>query len=76
MDLSGVERLEASIRGVAGGLLVFLGLSGTVSQINSLVTWSGETGVGYIAFVVLVVNVSRSIIVRKANAPGTSGLPG
>jgi hypothetical protein len=43
--------------GVAGGLLVFLGLSGTVSQINSLVTWSGEAGVGYIAFVVLVVNV-------------------
>lgn len=43
--------------GVAGGLLVFLGLSGTVSQINSLVTWSGESGVGYIAFVVLVVNI-------------------
>lgn len=43
--------------GVAGGLLVFLGLSGTVSQIDSLVTWSGESGVGYIAFVVLVVNI-------------------
>lgn len=43
--------------GVAGGLLVFLGLSGSISQINSLISWSSSVGVAYVGFVVLLVNI-------------------
>jgi hypothetical protein len=43
--------------GVAGGLLVFLGISGALSQINNLLDWSAEVGVGYAGLVSLTVNI-------------------
>jgi hypothetical protein len=43
--------------GVAGGLLVFLGISGALSQINSLISWSADVGVAYVGFVVLLLNI-------------------
>ena len=43
--------------GVAGGLLVFLGLMGALSQINSLKTWATELDMGYIALAVLFANI-------------------
>ncbi|TCS43077.1 DUF3360 family protein [Reinekea marinisedimentorum] len=43
--------------GVAGGLLVYLGLSGSISQINSLISWSADVGVAHVGFIVLLVNI-------------------
>ena len=43
--------------GVAGGLLVFLGLSGAMAQIGGLLAWSKEVGVGYAGLVSLGVNI-------------------
>lgn len=43
--------------GVAGGLLVYLGISGSLSQINSLIAWSKTTDVAYVGFIVLLVNI-------------------
>ena len=43
--------------GVAGGLLVFLGLSGSISQIDSLINWSAEVGTAYVGFFVLLANI-------------------
>jgi len=43
--------------GVAGGLLVFLGATGAMSQINSLISWSTDVGVGHVGFLVLLANI-------------------
>lgn len=45
--------------GVAGGLLVFLGLSGSLSQINALVAWGSqaEVGVPYVGIAVLSITI-------------------
>ncbi|MEJ2043577.1 MAG: DUF3360 family protein [Reinekea sp.] len=43
--------------GVAGGLLVYLGLSGSLSQINSLIAWSADVGPAYVGFAVLLANI-------------------
>lgn len=43
--------------GVAGGLLVFLGATGAMSQISSLLNWSLELSAAYIGLVVLAVNI-------------------
>jgi len=51
--------------GVAGGLLVFLGFGGAVSQITSLFTWSEglqakhslESSLSFIAFIILLANI-------------------
>ena len=43
--------------GVAGGLLVFLGATGAMSQIGSLLKWSLGLSATYIGFVVLLVNI-------------------
>ena len=40
--------------GVAGGLLVFLGATGAMSQIGSLLKWSLGLSATYIGFVVLL----------------------
>ncbi|GLP95054.1 DUF3360 family protein [Paraferrimonas sedimenticola] len=52
-------------KGVAGGLLVYLGTMGAISQITSLVTWSEglqakhslESGLGFVAFAILLINI-------------------
>ncbi len=74
--LKGGSRLvNLTSKGVAGGLLVFLGFTGSVSQINSLTLWANglsnpEAGVapgdlGYVALVVLgVVVVVYAILAR------------
>jgi len=43
--------------GVAGGLLVFLGATGAMSQIGSLISWSKDVGVAHVGFIVLLVNI-------------------
>lgn len=52
-------------QGVAGGLLVYLGVMGSMSQIGSLFTWAEglqakhalDYSLGYVAFCILVVNI-------------------
>ncbi|MBU2706376.1 DUF3360 family protein [Zooshikella marina] len=53
----GSRLVKLTGQGVAGGLLAYLGLTGTASQINSLIEWAGKMNVGYVAFVVLLVNI-------------------
>nr|WP_234418503.1 DUF3360 family protein [Dongshaea marina] len=53
----GSRLVKLTGEGVAGGLLAYLGLTGTISQIGSLVEWAGEMDLSYIAFIVLLVNV-------------------
>lgn len=43
--------------GVAGGLLVFLGLSGSISQITSLIEWSEGALVAHVGFFVMLVTI-------------------
>lgn len=52
-------------KGVAGGLLVYLGLSGSVSQINSLISWSADVGVAYVGFIVLLINIMVYAILAR-----------
>ena len=40
-------------KGVCGGLLLFLGFFGTISQVNKLFTWANDIGLSHIAFVVI-----------------------
>ncbi len=53
----GSRLVKMTSEGVAGGLLVFLGATGAMSQIGSLLTWSEQVGVAHVGFVVLIVNV-------------------
>ncbi|MBF0677278.1 DUF3360 family protein [Pseudomonas sp.] len=43
--------------GVCGGLLLYLGFIGTVSQIEELFTWASSFGMGYLAFVVILATI-------------------
>jgi hypothetical protein len=40
-------------KGVCGGLLLYLGFVGTISQVDKLFTWASEIGMSHIAFVVI-----------------------
>jgi flagellar biosynthesis protein FliQ len=40
-------------KGVCGGLLLYLGFVGTISQVNKLFAWANEIGMAHIAFVVI-----------------------
>lgn len=71
----GSRLVNLTSKGVAGGLLVFLGFTGSMSQIKSLTTWANglsnpETGVqagelGYVALIVLgVVVVVYAVLAR------------
>lgn len=61
----GSRLVNLTSSGVAGGLLVFLGFMGAKSQIGSLFEWAGglqvkhnlDYSLGYVAFVILLVNV-------------------
>lgn len=43
--------------GVCGGLLLYLGFIGTVSQIKTLFTWATSFDMGYLAFVVVLATI-------------------
>ncbi|ADN76675.1 conserved hypothetical protein [Ferrimonas balearica DSM 9799] len=43
--------------GVAGGLLVFLGFTGAMSQISDIQSWSTGIGMGHVGLVVLAVTI-------------------
>lgn len=53
----GSRLVDMTGEGVAGGLLIFLGATGSMSQINSLISWSADVGVAHVGFIVLVANV-------------------
>ncbi|MCF1427268.1 MAG: DUF3360 domain-containing protein [Shewanella sp.] len=53
----GSRLVNLTSEGVAGGLLVYLGIMGAQSQINNLLDWSTELNMGYIGFTVLFLNV-------------------
>ncbi|MGI2260356.1 DUF3360 family protein [Shewanella sp. GXUN23E] len=53
----GSRLVNLTSEGVAGGLLVYLGIMGAQGQINNLLDWSTELNMGYIGFTVLFLNV-------------------
>lgn len=53
--------------GVRGGLLIYLGAVGLISQINSLETWAQSGGQGYISFVVIGTTVLIYAYLAKIN---------
>lgn len=74
--LKGGSRLvNLTSKGVAGGLLVFLGFTGSVSQINSLIAWANGLShegrgivagdMGYLALLLLAVTVVVYAVLAK-----------
>ncbi|PVZ72370.1 DUF3360 family protein [Pelagibaculum spongiae] len=53
----GSRLVKLTGRGVAGGLLVYLGAMGSISQIESLKSWADSLDIGHIALAVLFVNI-------------------
>ena len=41
-------------KGVCGGLLLYLGFVGTISQVKKLLAWGGDIGMSHIPFVVII----------------------
>ncbi len=44
-------------KGVCGGLLLYLGFIGTISQVKNLFTWAEGIGMAHIAFVVILLTI-------------------
>ncbi|MDN3610328.1 DUF3360 family protein [Vibrio ostreicida] len=71
----GSKLVNLTSEGTAGGLLIFLGLTGTVSQIESIQHWAInlksstiEAGsLGYVGLIVLTVTVSLYAVLAKMN---------
>ncbi len=71
----GSRLVNLTSEGVAGGLLVFLGFTGSVSQIDSLISWAGNLSneadgiakgdMGYVALIVLSVTVVVYAVLAK-----------
>jgi len=71
----GSRLVNLTSQGVAGGLLVFLGFTGSMSQINALTKWAGGLSnsaegiaagdMGYIALVVLAITIIVYAVLAK-----------
>ncbi len=53
----GSKLMTLTGEGVRGGLLIYLGAVGMISQIGALISWGEGIGMGYIAFVVILSTV-------------------
>ncbi|GAA3903940.1 DUF3360 family protein [Halomonas cibimaris] len=53
----GSKLMALTSDGVRGGLLIYLGAIGLLSQIGSLTDWANASGMGYVAFVVILVTI-------------------
>ncbi len=71
----GSKLVNLTSEGTAGGLLIFLGLTGTISQINSIQSWAvslqsadvAAGSMGYVGLVVLGVTVAIYAYLAKIN---------
>ncbi|MDG2667053.1 DUF3360 family protein [Vibrio parahaemolyticus] len=71
----GSKLVNLTSEGTAGGLLIFLGLTGTMSQINSIQEWAVglesstvEAGsMGYVGLIVLAVTIALYAFLAKVN---------
>ncbi len=71
----GSKLVNLTSEGTAGGLLIFLGLTGTISQINSIQSWATSLesadvvagSMGYVGFVVLGITVAIYAYLAKIN---------
>ena len=61
----GSRLVNLTSEGVAGGLLVFLGVMGAMSQINSLKDWATGLDIGYVAFVILLANICLYAVLAR-----------
>ncbi|PJC88106.1 hypothetical protein CSW98_03010 [Vibrio sp. HA2012] len=71
----GSRLVNLTSEGVAGGLLVFLGFTGSMSQINSLISWANGLSneaegvvagdMGYVALIVLGITVVTYAVLAK-----------
>jgi len=59
MNLTGV--------GVRGGLLIYLGAVGLISQVNKTELWAASNGHGYISFAVIAITVGVYAYLAKVN---------
>ncbi len=53
----GSRLVKLTSQGVAGGLLVYLGAIGTISQVGAIQKWATGIKLGYIGFAVLITNL-------------------
>jgi len=53
----GSKLVKLTSEGVAGGLLVFLGATGTISQISDLMSWGADSNVEFAAAAALLITV-------------------
>ena len=71
----GSKLVNLTSEGTAGGLLIFLGLTGTISQINSIQSWAtglesadiAAGSMGYVGFIVLGITVAIYAYLAKIN---------
>ncbi|AGV15893.1 MULTISPECIES: DUF3360 family protein [Vibrio] len=71
----GSKLVNLTSEGTAGGLLIFLGLTGTMSQINSIQAWAvglqsdtvAAGSMGYIGLIVLAVTIGLYAFLAKVN---------
>ncbi|RSD32137.1 DUF3360 family protein [Vibrio pectenicida] len=71
----GSKLVNLTSEGTAGGLLIFLGLTGTMSQINSIQDWAvglqSESislgSMGYVGLIVLAVTIALYALLAKLN---------
>ncbi|CAK4068487.1 membrane protein [Vibrio variabilis] len=71
----GSKLVNLTSQGTAGGLLIFLGLTGTMSQINSIQAWAvglqsdtvAAGSMGYVGLIVLAVTIALYAFLAKVN---------
>lgn len=63
----GSKLVNLTGEGVAGGLLVYLGIMGAKSQIGNLIDWAGALDMGHVAFVVLFANIILYAYLARIN---------
>ena len=54
-------------KGVCGGLLLYLGFIGTISQVKNLFTWAEAINMGHIAFVVILLTIILYAVLENYN---------
>lgn len=62
---SGSRLVNMTNKGVAGGLLVYLGAIGTIGQVGAIQKWASGINLGYIGFAVLIANLGLYALLAR-----------